>query len=299
MDSNPHLGDFWMFFSVHVKVNWVLMLLPLLWFLWSGCLHLPWQHDWHALGEAGPEHHHTVRRDAGQITRPERRSTPNKPWNQSSEESRSIVASGTLFRARVCGLALRLCRVSEDAFYCGLRSVARLTHTPSLWFQYSFASFQWYKIWKSGACFCFNSGAPPPPTLRSWQLGERVNKHNKPLLWSFSLGPSLPHSPQPPTQGLTRKHQSPAHIKNTQMEVCNVVTFQKKKVSLAVETCNPLADKAVWWRGWEGSDTPWPARVHTLLLSYSNIKNWTFTFSAWLGLFVIVFFCFFYEGRSY
>lgn len=195
-----------MLFSVHVKVNWVLMFLPLLWFLWSGCVHLPWQHDWHALSEAGPEHHHTVRRDAGQITRPERRSTPNKPWNQSSEESRNIVASGTLFRARVCGLNLRLCRFSENGFYCGLRSVARLTQRPSLWFQYSFACFQWYKIWKSGACFCFNSGAPHPPSnsevLAVGRKGKQTQQAAVVELFirpQSSTQPSAPH-PGPDSQ---------------------------------------------------------------------------------------------------
>lgn len=47
------------------------------------------------------------------------------------------------------------------------------------------------------------------PSPRSRQLGERVNKHNKLLLWVYSLGPpSLPVRPQPPAQGLTHKHQS-------------------------------------------------------------------------------------------
>lgn len=42
---------------------------------------------------------------------------------------------------------------------------------------------------------------PTPPSPWTRQLGERVNKHNKPLLWIFSLGPSLPLRPQPPCPG--------------------------------------------------------------------------------------------------
>lgn len=37
----------------------------------SGCVHFPWQHDRHALVEAGTEHHHALCRCAREITRPD------------------------------------------------------------------------------------------------------------------------------------------------------------------------------------------------------------------------------------
>lgn len=270
MDITTILRDFVILFTVHANCNLALIFLPLLWFLRSGRVHLPWQHDWHALSEAGSEHRHTVRRDAGQITHPERRSTPNKPWNRISEESRNIVTSAPRFRVWVCGM--NLCCFSEIVSYCGRRKVARLTQRPSLWFQYSFASFKWYKIWKSGvradARFCFSSRAPTPPTPISEVLaaGRKGKQTQQAAVVELFIRPQSSTQSSAPTHGLTRKHQSPAHIKNTQMEVCDVVSFpkKKKKVSRAVKTCNPLADKAVWLRGWEGPDTPWPALVHML-----------------------------------
>lgn len=59
------------------------------------------------------------------------------------------------------------------------------------------------------------------PSPRSRQLGERVNKHNKPLLWIYSLGPSLPVRPQPPAQGLTHKHQSLSRLKKHRWKCVN------------------------------------------------------------------------------
>lgn len=60
-----------------------------------------------------------------------------------------------------------------------------------------------------------NALLSPPSKL----LGKRVNKHNKPHFWIFSLGPSLPVRPQSPPQGLTDKHQSLARLKKSQMDV--------------------------------------------------------------------------------
>lgn len=77
------------------------------------------------------------------------------------------------------------------------------------------------------------------PSPRSRQLGERVNKHNKPLLWTYSLGPSLPVRPQPPAQGLTHKHQSLARLKKHRWKCVNSQFSFFVSASL-VKTCSSL-----------------------------------------------------------
>ncbi len=106
------------------------------------------------------------------------------------------------------------------------------------------------------AIMSLSSVCVPLPSIspRSWWMlhhlhgpgswAKRVNKHNKPLLWIYSLGPSLPVRPQPPAQGLTHKHQSVARLKKQKTKhrwkcVNSWFSFFCVSVSI-VKTCSSL-----------------------------------------------------------
>lgn len=90
---------------------------------------------------------------------------------------------------------------------------------------------------RADARFCFSSRDPPhTPTPISEVLaaGRKGKQTQQATVVELFIRPQPSTQSSAPTHGLTRKHQSPAHIKNTQMEVCDVVSFQKIKKSHAL-----------------------------------------------------------------